>query len=225
MIETKFIAAFIMGLMSSVHCFGMCGGISAAFGIATTQQTAVQRLSRLFAYNSGRITCYALLGALFGLFSQFFATQFHAVIIPLRIFSGLMLIAMGCYVAQWWMGITVFERAGQRLWKIVQPLSFKLAPSKNLRHAYVFGVLWGLLPCGLVYSMLVWVSTSGSVVTSLLLMCSFGVGTLPAMVATGYGALQFNALLQQRRVRQSAALLLVVFGLWTIASVFRHLHA
>ena len=224
MIDAKFISAFIMGLFSSAHCFGMCGGISAAFGINTAQQAAVQRLSRLFAYNSGRISCYVLLGALFGFFSSFLAQQFHLLKMPLRVFAGIMLIAMACYLAQWWMGITVFERAGQRIWKLVQPLSLKLRPSQGLLQAYLFGLLWGFLPCGLVYSMLVWVSASGNMITAALLMLGFGLGTLPAMVATGYSSAQLREVLQNRIMRQASAILLLIYGLWTIYSAVGHGH-
>jgi sulfite exporter TauE/SafE len=224
MIDPKFISAFIMGLMSSVHCFGMCGGISAAFGVSTTQQSTIQRLSRLFAYNTGRITCYVLLGALFGGFSQFFTAQFHLLMMPLRVFAGLMLIAMACYVAQWWMGITVFEQAGKGLWKIVQPFTLTLMPVDRISTAYLFGLLWGLLPCGLIYGMLVWTSASGGAPTAALLMLGFGLGTLPAMVATGFGAAQFNAVFQNRQLRLFSALLLMAFGIWTIGSALRHGH-
>lgn len=222
--DIKFISAFIMGLMSSVHCFGMCGGISAAFGINNTSPSTLQRLSRLFAYNSGRISCYVLLGALFGLFSEFFTAQFHVLVLPLRVLAALMLIAMACYLAQWWMGITVFERAGQQLWKRVQPLSLKLMPIDRLSTAYLFGLLWGLLPCGLVYSMLVWVSASGAARSAALLMLGFGLGTFPAMVATGYGAAQFKILLQHRHTRLVSASLLLVFGLWTLIAALKHGH-
>jgi len=224
MIDPKFISAFIMGLFSSAHCFGMCGGISAAFGISTALQSPIQRLSRLFAYNAGRITCYVALGIVFGYFSEFLSEQFRALMLPLRVLAGVMLIAMACYLAQWWMGITVFERAGQKIWKQVQPFSLKLKPAQGLHQAYAFGLLWGLLPCGLVYSMLVWVSASGRMTTAALLMFGFGLGTLPAMVATGYGSARLQAVLQNRITRQASAILLLLYGLWTVFSAFGHGH-
>src|SRR5690606_27646361 len=181
MMEFKYLSAFLFGLMSSGHCLGMCGGISAAFGIASPSYTPLQRLSRLFAYNSGRISCYAVLGLLLGFLGQVFLQEFASLMLPLRIFAGLMLIAMACYVGQWWMGITVLERAGQHLWKIIQPISLQLKPSQSFSAAFFFGVLWGFLPCGLVYSMLAWVSASGNALDAALLMLCFGLGTWPAM--------------------------------------------
>jgi len=222
--EFKYISAFLFGLMSSGHCFGMCGGISAAFGISTSVSSPVQRLSRLFAYNSGRISCYALLGLLLGFLGQVFVQHFASLMFPLRIFAGVMLIAMACYIGQWWMGITVFERAGQQVWKFIQPISLQLNPSQSFSAAFFFGVLWGFLPCGLVYSMLVWVSASGDAFSAALLMLCFGLGTLPAMLATGYGAGQLRAFLQDKRVRHISAALLLLFGVWTIVSAFGHGH-
>jgi sulfite exporter TauE/SafE len=224
MIEFKYISAFLFGVMSSGHCFGMCGGISAAFGISTSASSPVQRLSRLFAYNSGRICCYAALGLLFGFFGQVFVQEFASLMLPLRIFAGLMLIAMACYIGQWWMGITVFERAGQHLWKVIQPVSLRLTPLNSLSSAFGFGVLWGFLPCGLVYSMLVWVSASGDAFSAALLMMCFGIGTLPAMLATGYGSARLKSFLQARAVRQGSAILLLLYGVWTVFSAFVHGH-
>jgi len=81
-----------------------------------------------------------------------------------------------------------------------------------------------LLPCGLVYSMLVWVSASGRMTTAALLMFGFGLGTLPAMVATGYGSARLQGLLQNRITRQASAILLLLYGLWTVISAFGHGH-
>lgn len=222
MIEYKYISAFIFGLMSSGHCLGMCGGISGAFGLSTSVSSPLQRLSRLFAYNSGRILCYVLLGLLFGFLGQIFLHQFASLMMPLRVFAAVMLIAMACYVGQWWMGITVFERAGQHVWKVIQPMSLRLTPLNSLSSAFGFGVLWGFLPCGLVYSMLVWVSSSGHALSAALLMLCFGLGTLPAMLATGYGSARLKSFLQASAIRQGSATLLLLYGLWTLFSAFGH---
>ncbi len=220
--EFSLFSAFMLGLMSSGHCFGMCGGISGAFGIANAQHATAQRLLRLTTYNSGRITCYALLGFVMGYGGQFFLQQFHSLMLPLRIFAGLMLIAMACYLSQWWMGILVFERFGQRLWKVIQPLSLRLTPMNRLSQIYFFGVLWGLLPCGLVYSMLVWAGSSGQVSTAVLRMIFFGLGTLPAMLVSGYSAAQLRKVLQHKHVRLASSVLLIVFAAWTIFGALQH---
>lgn len=219
--ELALVSAFLLGLASSTHCLGMCGGIAAAFGLVSDKRTATARLARLMAYNTGRITTYVLLGVLVGVFTA----QLHgipALSLVLRILAGAMLVAMACYVGQWWMGLTHLEQWGQRLWRRVQPLGNRLMPLQTIRAAYVFGVLWGMLPCGLVYSMLVWVAGRGHPMESGLLMLAFGLGTLPALVLTGMAAQQFKSVLQAQQVRQGMAVLLLVFGVWTIYTALYH---
>ena len=219
---SAWLSAFVLGLMSSGHCFGMCGGISGAFGIANTQHNSRKRWIRILTYNTGRITCYALLGLIVGFSGQLFVQQFHSLMIPLRIVAGLMLIAMACYLSQWWMGILVFERFGQRLWRYIQPLSLRFTPLQHLGQVYCFGVLWGLLPCGLVYSMLVWAGSFGKPFSAVLLMIGFGLGTLPAMLVSGYSATQLRKILQHQHLRMAISLLLIVFATWTIVSALQH---
>jgi len=222
--EAQLTAAFIMGLMSSTHCLGMCGGISVALGmgVQNTNASIFQKFSRLFAHNIGRILCYALLGLLAGAISQAFAFAFQPIALYLRIVSGVMLIAMGCYIAQWWMGLTVLERVGQQLWRKVAPRMSIFQPASRLRNAFMLGLCWGLLPCGLVYSALIWTAASRNAMQSAVLMLFFGLGTLPAMVASGYGGNQLKLLLQNGSVRVVVALLLGFLGVWTIVQAFHH---
>lgn len=233
MIEFKYLSAFLFGLMSSTHCLGMCGGISGAFGIATAQQSSLTRISRLFAYNSGRILCYGSAGFCVGILGQVATQQFASLVLPMRLLAALVLIAMACYIAQWgrgqwWMGVTAIETIGQRLWKHVQAFSLKIKPAHNLPSAFAFGFMWGLLPCGLVYSMLLWVGMgvngSGGAVDGALLMLCFGLGTWPAMLALGYGSARLNAFLQARAIRQGSAMLLLLYGLWTLQAVLNPGH-
>lgn len=219
--ELAFISAFILGLASSTHCLGMCGGIAAAFGLTVQSRTTTARLARLMAYNTGRITTYVLLGVLAGYFASQLAA-ISAMAAVLRVLAGLMLLAMACYIGQWWMGLTVIERWGQAPWRYIQPLSARLLPLQSISAAYVFGLLWGLLPCGLVYSMLVWVAGRGQALESGLLMLAFGLGTLPALVLSGLAAQQFKTAMQSHGWRQGMATLLLIFALWTLYAAFHH---
>ena len=223
MTEAKLVSAFLIGLMSSAHCLGMCGGISVALGMGV-QGNRYQKFSRLFAHNSGRILCYALLGLLAGAISQAFTSTFQSIAFYLRVFSGLMLIAMGLYIAQWWMGLTVLEKAGQQLWQKIQPRMSLFKPASRLRNAFMLGLCWGLLPCGLVYSVLIWAAAAQNAMHSAVLMLFFGLGTMPAMVASGFGASQLKHFLQNSKVRVMVALLLCLLGIWTIMQAFGHHH-
>lgn len=210
-------SALLVGLMGSSHCLGMCGGISSALGMAGGRRAALFAL----AYNLGRILCYAALGAvvgggvaaLGGVLSQWLPTLGPW----LRTLAGLLLIAMGLYVSGWWMGLTRVERLGSLLWRPLQPLAQRLLPPRNVAGALLLGAVWGLLPCGLVYSSLAWAASSGDALHSAALMAAFGAGTLPAMLLTTLGGEQLQRRLQRPAVRRVAGILLIAFGIISAA--------
>lgn len=207
-------AAFLLGLFSSAHCVGMCGGIMGALSMAIPAKAKVRRWLILLGYNLGRIFSYALMGALVGLFARQITESGGSV--WLRWLAGLLLIAMGLYLANWWRGLTYLETGGRYLWAYLQPLGNALMPVDTLPKAVALGGIWGWLPCGLVYSALAYAMAQGSVLGGGLIMLAFGLGTLPAVLATGFVAQQLGRLLQRPQVRWSFALAVILFGLWTI---------
>lgn len=202
------LTALILGLLGSAHCLGMCGGIAAAIALGNHQ------LRHLAAYNLGRLFSYSLAGALAGSVGLVAADGFWPLL--LRTLAGLMLIAMGLYVANWWKGLVYLEQLGSRLWALIQPAASRLLPVKNSRQALMLGFFWGWLPCGLVYSTLIWSATAQDTFYSSTLMLAFGIGTLPAMLTTGLLAQQVNQILKNTRVQQSAGILIILFGLYSI---------
>lgn len=204
--------AFILGLLGGTHCLGMCGGISATVSMNAPSGFAGSWL--LVGYNVGRILSYSVAGAIVGSLS--WLMKDHGIILSLRTFAGLMLVAMGLYVAQWWQGLTAVEKSGGYLWQFVRPLASKLLPVNNLPQAIALGVLWGWLPCGLVYSTLIWASAASDWSLSAQLMMMFGLGTLPTMLLTGFLAHRVKQLMQQRLTRQVSGVIIIVFGLYTI---------
>lgn len=211
------LSAFLLGIMGSGHCLGMCGGISAALGLQ-------QKHPHFFlaSYNLGRISTYTTLGAVAGLIGSQI-TDLAPLLGPwLRTVAGLLLITMGLYIAGWWMGLTKLEQLGSRLWRHIQPLSSTLLPVSNHWQALQLGLLWGLLPCGLVYSILSWALATASWQQSALLMLAFGLGTLPSMLISGYAGKRLLALLRQHRARAIAGLLMIALGLMTIVIPWQH---
>jgi sulfite exporter TauE/SafE len=140
----------------------------------------------------------------------------------MRILSGLLLVAMGCYVANWWRGLTVLESMGQRVWHRLQPAARRRMPIASLGDALVVGMLWGFLPCGLIYTALAWSATAANWQESALLMAGFGLGTTPAMLATGLAAERLSHLLKQQGFRTVAAVLLIAAGIWTAYIGYQH---
>jgi uncharacterized protein len=217
-----FLSLFTLGLVSSTHCIGMCGGIMGALTMAIPAQAKAKRGLILVAYNLGRIASYALMGLLAG----FFAEQIAALggVTILRVLAGLLLIAMGLYLADWWRGLTKLETLGRYLWVYIQPLGKGLMPVDNIPKALFLGALWGWLPCGLVYAALAMAMTQPAPLMAASAMLAFGLGTLPAVLAAGFAAQQLTRILQQRQVRIGLALIIIIFGLWTIWGGLGHSH-
>jgi sulfite exporter TauE/SafE len=209
-------SAFTAGLLGGVHCVGMCGGIVGALSLAMPQQQ--KRLPLLLSYNGGRVLSYVIAGALFGGIGQFstglMPVQWMQV--SLALIAGIMMILMGLYLGGWSGVLRHIESAGGALWKRIEPYGRKLLPVKNSSQGFVLGMLWGWLPCGLVYSMLIWALGSGSAVNGSLLLLAFGLGTLPNLIATGLLAGEFVPFMQRSSVRSAAGIGLIVFGLYTL---------
>lgn len=213
-------AALAIGFFGSSHCVGMCGGISGALGLAVPGQKPAW--PRLIGYSTGRVASYALMGLLVGMLGAYLATDIASGLAPLRIVAGLMLIAMALYLADWWRGLVWLERGGAVLWRGLQPLSRKLLPVNSTPQAIALGALWGWLPCGLVYSALAFALAQGSGEQAALAMLAFGLGTVPAVLATGAAAARLRTLVQKPGVRLGMALLVFVFGIWTLWGASGH---
>lgn len=213
-------SALILGLLGGGHCLGMCGGLMGALTLAIPSEQRGRRLRLLIAYNLGRVLSYASAGLLLGLAGWALAGSPLAT--AMRVLAALLLIAMGLYLAGWWSGLTRVEALGRGLWRHIQPVATRLLPVSSLPRALLLGALWGWLPCGLVYSTLLWAASQGSAINSALLMLAFGVGTWPVLLATGLVAERSNALLRQRGVRIAGGLLVILFGLWTLPGPHQH---
>ncbi|SFP31065.1 sulfite exporter TauE/SafE family protein [Pseudomonas borbori] len=214
------LSALILGLLGGGHCLGMCGGLMGALTLAIPAEQRGQRFQLLLSYNLGRILSYALAGLLLGMAGWALASSPAAML--LRVVAALLLIAMGLYLAGWWSGLTRIEALGRGLWRFIQPLTRRFMPVTSLPRALLLGGLWGWLPCGLVYSTLLWAASQGDALDSAALMLAFGIGTLPVLLATGMAAERMTALLRKQGVRMAGGLLVILFGLWTLPGPHQH---
>lgn len=211
-------AALALGLAGSGHCIGMCGGIACALGL----QQHPRPLLALLLYHLGRISTYTLLALLFGAALRHTLHVYPLLAPLLRTLAGLLLVAMALQIAGLWSGVLVLERLGARWWKPIQQRVRLLLPATAWWQVLVLGMLWGWLPCALVYSTLAWAATRADGLQSALLMATFGLGTTPALLATGMAASRLQQLARQRAWRYAMALLLLVCGIWTIATIWLH---
>ncbi len=205
-------SAVMFGLLGGGHCIGMCGGLMGAMSLGI--QAPARRTRLLLAYNLGRVTSYGVAGLLTGLLGHAVANGPGATV--LRIIAALLLIAMGLYLAGWWHGLTHIERLGRGLWRHIQPLAGRLLPITSVPRALLVGALWGWLPCGLVYSILLWAALQGNALISAALMLAFGLGTMPVLLLTGLGAERARSLLRQRGLRVAGGVLVMLFGVWSL---------
>jgi hypothetical protein len=188
-------AAFLVGLLGGTHCIGMCGGIVGALssGLSLDVQTSHRRLfTAQLAYNTGRISSYTLAGVLLGLFGQQLGELGVLEGFPVgRMVAGVIMILFGIYLAGWWHSLLLLEKAGACLWKYIEPLGRRFIPVHTAGQAWLLGLVWGWLPCGMVYAVLALALASGSALDGGVIMLAFGLGTLPVMLAMG---LAFNTL-------------------------------
>ena len=220
---------FLIGLASALHCVGMCGGIIGALSLSLPAGVRLQRgrlLSYTLSYSAGRIVSYGLAGALMGgvgaqVFGALSPDYGHTV---LRGLAAALLIGTGLYLAGWFPTFAHLERLGQPLWKRLEPLGQRLLPVRSLPQALGFGLVWGWLPCGLVYSTLLWAASSGSAGRGALYMVAFGAGTLPAVLATGLLAGWVARWTRRPAVRTTIGLSLIAFGLASVWFAPAQLH-
>lgn len=216
--DSGFLAVFLVGLLGGVHCAGMCGGIVSAL----TLQIPIQRVAWPIhlAYNLGRITSYAAAGAAMGALSSLGLPLNHwlPVQMTLYIAANLMLVALGLYLTGMTQTLAFTERAGQWLWRRVQPATRRFLPVRGVAQAFPLGLLWGWLPCGLVYSVLALALLTGSATHGALTMLVFGFGTLPNLMLAGLLLVRFRRIVQGRALRLASGLLVLAFGVWGLVN-------
>lgn len=216
--DNHLLALFLVGLLGAGHCAGMCGGIVSALSLQAAVGTPA--FSIHLAYNLGRIASYALAGGLAGAIGQV-----AGALLPLQhglyLFASLMLVALGLYLLGATQSLAWVERGGQAVWRCIQPLTQRFLPVRGMAQAFPLGLLWGGLPCGLVYSALTTALASGSAGQGALLMLAFGVGTLPNLLLAGLLLTRFRRFAQARAVRVIAGLLVLGYGIYGLFNLWR----
>jgi sulfite exporter TauE/SafE len=225
----SFASAFLLGLFSTVHCIGMCGGIIGALSLSLPIEIRSKK-SRLFVfvttYNIGRLLSYTLAGLIAGavgtgvLASTGF-DQGHAV---LQYVGVGMMIAIGIYLAGWLPQMAIVEKIGVPLWKKLEPVGRKLLPVASLPKALAYGMIWGWLPCGLVYFVLIWALTAGDAFGGALMMLAFGLGTLPTLLTAGFMTSWVTRFARSPTARMVVGLLIIAMAIGSLFIPMEHHH-
>jgi len=214
------------GLLGSGHCFAMCGGIAGALGalmpLGQSRRSRAAVLLQALQFNLGRLTGYALAGALLagmvGAIPKLPGLEFLGI--GLRLLTATLVAMIGLRYAFDWNGLNRIEQWGARLWPKISPMAVRLARSPGSRSRLLLGLCWGFLPCGLVYTLLLTAAASGHAVTGAAVMLAFGLGTLPSMLGLTLAAPALAGILKDREVRRFIGFSLVLLAAWMAFSLF-----
>jgi len=215
---SSYLVAFTMGLFSSMHCIGMCGSIIGTLTLSLSPEIRNKKTTLfpyVFNYNIGRITSYTMAGAIAGIIGSLITMPISETIGHrlLQLLSAAVMAGAGLYIAGWFPRFAYIEKIGLRFWKTIEPFGRKLIPVKTRTQAYLFGMVWGWLPCGLVYAALALAATAGDISKSALTMLSFGLGTLPAVMGVGIMTGVLTRLSRMQRFKQAIGLFMVALAL------------
>lgn len=210
--------AFVVGLFSSLHCVGMCGGIVGALAFALPSEVRREPallLGYLLLLNLGRVVSYSLAGALVGLWGEalLYALGGGSLRLWLQWTAALIVVLIGLNLAGWLPRLNRIERLGEPLWRRLEPIARNLLPIRRPGAAVIYGALWGWLPCGLVYTMLLGAATRSDALQGALYMAVFGLGTLAPVAATGFFAGRLHDLARLPFLKQAVGVIIAIIGL------------
>ena len=215
--------AFLVGLLGSGHCFGMCGGIAAGLGTlpiaGTKQDDQKPRTSSAVLFNIGRILSYAVLGFIS---AWLLASLGDVLNVPkwgmiLRFATAVMIFLIGVQFLFNWQTLAIIERLGAKVWKLILPIAVRASSLPGGSGRLALGLCWGLLPCGLVYSVLLTASAAGSPVSGATVMLAFGVGTLPSMLGMSLAAPALAAMLSDKWTRKLMGAALILLAVLSVS--------
>ena len=218
--DITLLTLFLLGFFGGGHCVGMCGGLSSAFALQLPP--GLNRASLIVLLNLGRISSYVFIGLLVGAIGQIGISldQTRWLQNGLYFSANLLLLFLGLYLAGISSLATRIESIGRPVWKRLNPLLNRLLPIQSVPACFGVGMLWGWLPCGLVYSASLYALGSGNALEGGLYMLAFALGTLPNLLAMGLFAAQLKNFLQRKTVRLAAGLLVAAWALWRLVSFY-----
>ncbi len=214
--EAEYVMALTTGILGGFgHCLGMCGPIVASYSLSSSSDShsLSDRAIPHLLYHSGRITMYIFIGALMG-----FSGSFVNVAGSIAGIQNAVAVAAG--VVMIFMGLSITGIAGRTVWLerhniVVLRHAKQIMAVRSLLRYYPLGLLLGLLPCGLSYTIFIAAAGTGGFVPGMVTALLFGLGTLPALLLFGSVISYFNASLRSRIYRAGGALV-IIMGIYFI---------
>jgi len=199
--------AFIFGLISSLHCIGMCGPIAMMLPVDRTNRA--KKITQIMTYHLGRLTAYATIGLFFGLVGKglFLAGLQQKMSILIGIAMITIVLIQEKRIAKFNFSQPIFRF----LSKIKQQLGSQFK-NKGYKSLFIIGLLNGFLPCGMVYVALFGAIAMQSPVLGIFYMMLFGLGTMPMMTAVVYSN-SFINLPFRNRIQKAIPYIAVFIGL------------
>jgi len=218
--ELDIFGAFLVGLLGVGHCLGMCGPVATLLSINLKSNSFSKQLPYLFLYNLGRITSYMVMGGIMALSAHFLAqlVSLEHSLITLRFLASVLIILTGFHLLNWLHLINKIERLGLPVWAQLKPIAQSFIPLQSPWQAFPFGLLWGWLPCGLVYTMLSWSLASGSFSGGALTMGAFGLGTFMPMLLIGLSGEKIKRYLKSPKIKFITGLTLICYGIYSFSA-------
>ncbi len=182
-------SAFILGLLGSWHCIGMCGPIA----LMVPGSKGKNRIFTLLLYHGGKIVTYVIIGSLIGVFSAFITSFKIQAIITIGVGAAIAVLAFAPSL------LNRVERKGYQFFSPLVRIKNQLAQALNkqkLEYSFYIGFLNGFIPCGMVYVAALGSLAQPNVGEGMLFMVFFGLGTMPFMslllFASSYFGNQFR---------------------------------
>lgn len=217
--QADFAAAFITGLLGATHCIAMCGGIACILGSRANNSSNKFLVS--IGFNLGRILSYSIAGAIVAGSIQAISQVHRSVymLVGLQWFAAIMLILLGIHLTRWWSILTPLEQLGKGLWSKVQPRASKMLALQHPAASLPLGMLWGWLPCGLVYSTLVLSASQANWLNGAGVMFSFGLGTFSVMLLAVLLGQQLTKLMTNRILQVCSGLSVLCLGIYQVVTL------
>lgn len=226
MINDNFIyfTAFLIGIAGSTHCIGMCSSIIIILSINVKDIN--KKIYFITCYNVGRIFSYSIIGLIGGIFGTTVFNLSNNFILAsiIKLFSGTIITLLGLYLLGLSNKFLFIEKSLSKIFYNLTPLYKKIIPIKTYWKALLIGLLWGYIPCGLVYSVFIWALSSGNIIKSCLLMTFFGLGTLPSIISIGYSQFFIKKINNYKIIKNIINILIISFGIFTILTAFSKCH-